>query len=155
MLLEKLGTSDFEAVDRLPTIDKYAIGPRLAFGRDLFDRGWEPLQTIRKLFEQRNRVVHPKPRTETITRAEALGWPEAKTYAPTRAVQYLLAVSQAASALDEVLGVEEETFPQLPVGMKADLLRRAQAAEGLPEPTYEDFRAAVARRAIRRDSRDA
>jgi hypothetical protein len=59
-LESNLSNKDFTAVDRLPTLDKYLLGPRLVHGQDLFTRGKEPAQTLRTLLDLRTRLVHPK-----------------------------------------------------------------------------------------------
>jgi hypothetical protein len=56
-----LSGGDFRAVDRLPTIEKYVVGCRLALGEPLFVRGREPVQTIAALLKLRDKLVHPKP----------------------------------------------------------------------------------------------
>src|SRR4051794_5285252 len=56
----KLSAADLEAVDRLATADKYAVGVKLATGEDLFPRGTEPLGSLVALFKLRDRLVHPK-----------------------------------------------------------------------------------------------
>jgi hypothetical protein len=147
LLSSPLNQRDFDAIDRLPTLDKYAIGPRLALGQNLFDRGQEPLQTLAELFGLRNTLAHPKPRSETITRAEALAGPDAETFSPTRAVRFITAVAEAANVLASASGerTEQETLTELIVGMKPWLLERATDADLLPRPTYADYREAYSR----------
>jgi hypothetical protein len=59
---EHLAPADVKAVDRLPTVEKYVLGPRIAFGDPLFDRGHEPIQSIHELFGVRDKLVHARPR---------------------------------------------------------------------------------------------
>jgi len=59
-LATMLNGGDFRAMDRLPTVEKYVVGCRLAPGEALFDRGREPVQTIASLFKLRDKLVHPK-----------------------------------------------------------------------------------------------
>lgn len=49
---------DYETIDRLPTVEKYALAPRLALGTEVLARGTEPLETLRDLFRERNVLVH-------------------------------------------------------------------------------------------------
>ena len=52
---------DLETLDRLATVEKYVLVPRVALGETLFDRATEPTQTLRRLFALRSTLVHPKP----------------------------------------------------------------------------------------------
>jgi hypothetical protein len=63
-LYERWGGQDRDGLDRLSTVDKYAFLPALAGTAVLLNRGEEPLQKIRWLFDRRNELVHPKPRGE-------------------------------------------------------------------------------------------
>jgi hypothetical protein len=53
-------TSDAKALERLATVDKFALAPRLS-GHDVFDRGKEPMTSLKSLFDLRNALVHPWP----------------------------------------------------------------------------------------------
>ena len=53
--------SDRQALDRLRTVDKYMIAPRLLEDGPTFRRGREPLTSLTELFDLRNGLVHPKP----------------------------------------------------------------------------------------------
>ena len=55
-----LSGEEFTAADRLPTLDKFILGPRLVRGEDLLKRGREPAQTLKMLLDQRSALVHPK-----------------------------------------------------------------------------------------------
>jgi hypothetical protein len=52
--------SDVQALDRMSTVDKLVLTPRLV-GYDVFDRGKEPITSLAQLFDLRNALVHPKP----------------------------------------------------------------------------------------------
>jgi hypothetical protein len=57
---EVLCAADANAIDRLPTLEKLLLGPNLAGFAPPFVRGSEPLQTVKKLFEVRNGLVHAR-----------------------------------------------------------------------------------------------
>jgi hypothetical protein len=57
----RLTGSDSDAIDRLPTVEKYVIGIKYAEDSNVFKRGAEPVQTLTRLFAARNALVHPKP----------------------------------------------------------------------------------------------
>ena len=59
-LSEVLVPADVDVLERLPTLEKLLLGPRLANLDSAFDRGAEPIQTIKKLFEVRNGLVHAR-----------------------------------------------------------------------------------------------
>jgi hypothetical protein len=60
-LSAKLSSSDFDAVDRMSTVDKYVIGPRTSGAGTLFRRDGRIVPQLRELFRLRHRLVHPKP----------------------------------------------------------------------------------------------
>jgi len=49
-LSARMARREFDAIDRLGTPDKYALGPELVLGRRLLARGENPLQSISTLF---------------------------------------------------------------------------------------------------------
>jgi hypothetical protein len=60
-LAARLDGRDFDAVDRMSTVNKYVLGTKLAMGEALFDREKPPVPALVDLFKTRNRLVHPKP----------------------------------------------------------------------------------------------
>ena len=56
-----LSPADVNTIDRLPTLDKLIVGPRLAGADTPFDRGREPMQILKRLMDARNALVHPRP----------------------------------------------------------------------------------------------
>lgn len=80
--------SDLEALDRLPTVEKYVIGLTYAEGEVVFDRGAEPIQTLKRLFSARDALVHPKPGRKAVA-------------TPAAAAEFLVAAATAAQALIE------------------------------------------------------
>jgi hypothetical protein len=86
--------SDFDAIDRLPTVEKYVIGVTYAVDERVFDRGAEPIQTLKLLFGARDALVHPKPGNR-------------KAVTPGAAGQFLVAAATAAQTLIERAGAGE------------------------------------------------
>jgi hypothetical protein len=98
-LSEHLVPADVKAVDRLPTVEKYVLGPKIALGESLFDRGHEPLQSIQELFRLRDKLVHTRPRN-LPKRSSVFDDPaDFDEYNPSRAAQYIVAVADAAMTL--------------------------------------------------------
>jgi hypothetical protein len=81
---------EFTAADRLPTFEKFILGPRLVRGESLLDRGRQPAQTLKKLLDQRSTLVHPK-----------LAPPDSDgpSYTPLDAAEFIVAVADAAGCL--------------------------------------------------------
>lgn len=140
-LLEALPARDFAALDKLSTVDKYAVGGRLAFGKTMFDRGAEPLQSIAALFDVRNEMAHPKPKSTTISREELFAGPEVEIYSATAAVRFAVGVAEAANLLvRESQSSSEEVIASTIVTMKDGFARSARQLDSLPRPTAEDYR---------------
>lgn len=101
---------DYETIDRLPPVEKYALAPRLALGREVFSRSQEPLQTLRELFRERDVLVHPKPEKGVTDRP---AWPHRgeppadPVYNPTNACRFIVAVADSAKTLVEEGGLGE------------------------------------------------
>jgi len=98
---EHLPKAERQTLDGLPTIEKYAIIPRIVTGSVLLRRGEQPLQALKELFELRNLLVHPKPK-ETDAGIGRLSWPnpnEDPRFKASRVAYYILAVRQAAAPL--------------------------------------------------------
>jgi hypothetical protein len=87
--------SDLNALDRLPTVEKYVIGVRYAAGEVMFDRGAEPIQTLKLLFRARDALVHPKPGSRKAVAT------------PAAAAEFLVAAATAAQTLIERAGAGE------------------------------------------------
>jgi hypothetical protein len=100
-LAEALSPADFEGIDRLTPVDKYILGPRIAYGEELFTRGDEPGQSIAELFKLRNQLVHAKPRTLEVDR-QTLSDPRYTDFNPPAAARFLVAVAEAAGLLAQV-----------------------------------------------------
>jgi hypothetical protein len=90
-LSERLSKADFEAIDRLSTAEKYAVGVSYAQRAQAFERGSEPAQTLKRLFDARNALAHPKP-GKRVTRS---------VVDPENAAGFLVGAARAALALDD------------------------------------------------------
>lgn len=86
--------SDLAAIDRLPTVEKYVVGVTYAVDERVFDRGTEPIQTLKLLFGARDALVHPKPGKRKAVTPEAAG-------------RFLVAAATAAQTLIERVGAGE------------------------------------------------
>jgi hypothetical protein len=91
--------AEFEAADRLPTFDKYVLGPRLVHGGDLLARAAEPARTLKQLLKLRSRLVHPKLQPERPASGATVDPPDFKDFNPSGAARYLVAVALAAGSL--------------------------------------------------------
>jgi hypothetical protein len=85
-----LTDEEFSAADRLPTFEKFILGPRLVRGEDLLERGRAPAQTLKKLLAQRGPLVHPK---------LAPPGKDGPEYTPLEAAEFIVAVADAAGWL--------------------------------------------------------
>jgi hypothetical protein len=108
-LSEALTDSDFDGLDKLAPANKFILGSRLAFEKDLFPRGSEPSQALEDLFKVRNRLVHAKPRRLTVDRG-SLADPRYGDYNPPAAARYLVAVAEAARTLSLASGSVPDTI---------------------------------------------
>jgi hypothetical protein len=132
---EHLSGADLDATDRLTTLDKYVLGPRLAIGRPLLERGHEPAQSIRDLFRLRDRLVHSKPR-EVPKRVSLFDDPaEFDTYNPEAAAKFIVAVADAATELGHHSGgepLQNFTVAAITLGRKVILDYGKNAKQSLP-----------------------
>ncbi|HTA33991.1 MAG TPA: hypothetical protein VK721_11260 [Solirubrobacteraceae bacterium] len=74
-------------------MDKYALLPALAGATTVLDRGGEPLQKVKWLFDRRNELVHARPRDD-----RDLTW-DPKNHNPLAAATSIVAVADAAAKL--------------------------------------------------------
>jgi hypothetical protein len=82
-----------DALQKMSTVDKYASLPALAGGTTTLDRGREPLQKVKWLFDRRNELVHAAPRDD-----RDLTWDPAN-HNPRAAATSIVAVAEAAAEL--------------------------------------------------------
>lgn len=131
---EQLSRTDCKAVDRLPTLEKYILGPRLALGAALFDRGAEPAGAIKELFSLRDKVVHSKPR-EVPPRGSVFDNPvDFETYNPNVAARFIVAVADAAIELAQhsAQPLQNTTALMIAWGPKVILDYGSKATHSLP-----------------------
>jgi hypothetical protein len=98
-LAELLSPADAIAVDRLTTLDKLLLGPRIAGASSTLTRDAEPLQTIKKLLHVRNRLVHARasgysPFTHSLTDRDE------SDFGPIACGRYLLRSAEVIALLD-------------------------------------------------------
>lgn len=74
-------------------MDKYVLLSALA-GTTVLDRGGEPLQRVKWLFDRRNELVHPKPRRGD----RDLTW-DPTNHNPIDAAEFIVSVAEAAARL--------------------------------------------------------
>ena len=98
-LWRKLPASDFEVVGRLPTDEKYVLGPELALKERLFERGAEPVQSIAALFRLRHDLVHPKGKRVEMNPEGDLMDPRFERFNPESAANFIIRVADAAATL--------------------------------------------------------
>jgi hypothetical protein len=139
-LYERWGGQDRDALQKLPTIDKYVLLSQLAGKPVPLTRGAEPIQTLKWLFQHRDELVHAAPRDEDLTYS-----PE--NHNPRAAARCIVAVADAASRL------VDEVHPNSVLGYvlaerKALLAYGERAAAALP-----DFRDAPTDVDLLRDAR--
>lgn len=141
---EHLAPADVKAVDRLPTVEKYILGPRIVFGDRLFNRGHEPIQSIQELFGLRDKLVHAKPR-EVPERGSVFDDPaDFAEYNPARAAKYIVAVADAALLLASRSSEPLKNLTVVAVTQGRELIKRygKNATDQLPQldgPVAEDL----------------
>lgn len=86
------GGKDRDALQKLPTVDKYALLPGFAGRAGSLERGKEPLQKIWWLFKRRDELVHAAPEGTDLTYDPA-------NHNPREAAKCVVAVADAAAAL--------------------------------------------------------
>jgi hypothetical protein len=126
--------NDRNAIDRMPPAEKYTLAPRLALGKALFPRGVEPVQTIARLFKQRDLLVHPKPGRGL---PEPDRWVADPVYNPAQAVIYLAHVASATKVLvrHTKAGDKVDLYAELILrGMKVFTDHASVATRQLPAP---------------------
>lgn len=89
---------DAEAIEQLNAPDKLLIAPEVGDHRRLFSPGREPMGTVARLFQARNRIVHPKPGNRSVSR---VGDPD---FDPARVADMLIAAATVQVRVFEALG---------------------------------------------------
>ncbi len=87
---KQLDLQSYAENERIPTLKKWRIYPKLAHGNQVPEH---VLQRIDLVFKLRDRVAHPKPRTETVPR-------NVRIFTPCEGAYMVNSVHVAAQALD-------------------------------------------------------
>jgi hypothetical protein len=128
-LYKRWGGQDRDGLDRLSTVDKYAFLPALA-GTTVLNRGQEPLQKIRWLFDRRNELVHPKARSDD----RDLTW-DPESHNPIDAAKAIVAVAEAAAKLAG--DVPDASVLSYVLAERQALLEYGKRAAGEPPAIHE------------------
>jgi hypothetical protein len=126
-LYEKWGGQDRDGLRWLSAVNKYALLPALAGRRNVFDRGRQPLQRIKWLFQRRDELVHVAPHDDRDL-----------TYDPTNhnpraAAEAIVAVADAVGKLTG--DVPDGSVLSYVVDERRKLLRYGtRAARDMPDP---------------------
>jgi hypothetical protein len=91
-LYEKRSGQDRAALQKLSTVDKYAILPGLTGAVSTLSRAQEPLQKLKWLFQRRDELVHAAPKGKDLTY-------DPVNHNPRAAAESIVAVTDAAVAL--------------------------------------------------------
>lgn len=83
-----------KGADRLSTVDKFVLGPRLAGLESAIEYGREPGPALVELFKTRNELVHTSPQPGVY--AVEMDKGETRPYEPQCAARYLIQVAHAA-----------------------------------------------------------
>jgi hypothetical protein len=89
---------DAERLDKLKTVDKLLVAPRLASGEALFVTDREPIGQVRRLFQLRNRIVHPK-----VGKSAVVGDVGGVDFTPLEAAKCMVAAARVVYTLHETL----------------------------------------------------
>jgi hypothetical protein len=108
-LASRLTGRDLVAAERLSTVDKFVLGPRLAGLTSPIAYGSEPGQSLTALFKARNTLVHPPTRKGSfpdIYEAE-----DQTPYEPRNAARFIIQVAHAESLLYPLRGDQALASP--------------------------------------------
>ena len=134
-LAEKLTAApDYDAMEKLRTLDKYILGPELVTGRRLFDRGAEPGQSLGALFRLRHDLVHPKMKPVKVDRGTLIDERFAH-FNTEAAARFLVCVADAARTLSAHTSRGEDTIAGTILSERQRFLDLGLALrKGLPAP---------------------
>jgi hypothetical protein len=102
LLNELLPAADAEALDRLPTPEKLAMGTHVATGESPLKRGAQPMQDLVLLFKTRNRLVHPRPQGGIAAWARDVEASDELVIGPKAALSAIVAVAEAVALCTEL-----------------------------------------------------
>jgi hypothetical protein len=109
-----------EGADRLSTVDKFVLGPRLAGLESPIEYGSEPGPALVELFKTRNELVHTSPQPGVY--AIEMQGGEARPYEPRCAARYLIHVAHAAVLLHSQRDDNPIMFPANRIGEQRSIL---------------------------------
>lgn len=125
---------DFEAVDRLPTLEKFVLGPELVLGRRLFSRGDNPGQAIGDLFRLRHQLVHPKGGKVRVERGTLMD-PRFESFNAEAAARFIVEVAAAATEFATVEERQPDRIVRTITTTRDQTLAFGEAMKaGLPKP---------------------
>jgi hypothetical protein len=135
-LAATLSRADAAAADRLQTVEKFVLGPRLAGHPAVLRRGAEPTGRLVALFKARDRLVHSKP-GEVVAYVGWTGWEKAEPmFGPAAAVSSLVAVAQVIHLLQPLRPDRPFAWPAEQIWRYRSVLEEHVAATG---PSLRDF----------------
>jgi hypothetical protein len=122
--------TDRETLDRLPTVEKYVLLPRLARGTAVVTRGRLPGQQLKWLFQRRDELVHPKPggRVKHLDH-------HPEDHNPRAAAESIVAVADAAALLEDLGPHRSSLIARVQRARRRLLAFGTTATERLPHPT--------------------
>ena len=156
-----LTAADAAAVDRLATVDKLLLAPRLAGLTSPFERGREPIQSLTRLFRARNALAHPR-LGQTGAYAHVVTDEDRRVFGPSAAASYIEATAHAAVLLHPLRADRPFAAPASRVWEERAVLQDHVAILGddltlFPSPESEPIRSLMNQmhdRAIERGQRD-
>lgn len=150
-----------KGADRLPTVDKFVLGPGLAGRESPIDYGSEPGLSLVALFKTRNSLVHTSPQPGVY--AIELDADDTRPYEPRCAARYLIQVARAVVLLHSQRDDHPNLFPAIRIWEQRSVLENHAEAIGprllaIPPKDSEPIRDLMAQmdhRAIRVAQRDS
>jgi hypothetical protein len=117
-----------KGADRLPTVDKFVLGPGLAGLKSPIDYESEPGQSLVALFKARNKLVHTS--LEPGVYAIELDGDDTRPYEPRWAARYLIQVARAVVLLHSQREDRPILFPANRIWEQRSILERHVDAIG-------------------------
>ncbi len=108
-LASRLSGRELEAADRLPTLDKFVLGPKLAGLRPSISYDCEPGQSLRSLFKARNALVHPPTRRGAFP--DLFEAEDNRPYEPLATSRWMIQVAHAQVLLYPLRGDQSLVYP--------------------------------------------
>lgn len=124
-------------LEKLTTLERLALAPRLLSQSDLFPPGSRVYEEIERLFALRDALVHPWPRARTLD--DGIDGGMGERFNPRVACELLETVSRMAKVLGDLYEHPYRPAPALGLRAAALLANRAAAATALPAPTVSEL----------------